>query len=409
MQLDPTVAQPLIEGYRQILLMAYSLKGLKGHRTPEERMLAVRRDLARERELLDEAVLALERRRGLIVDPAVVAALRTLEVTRWVYLRDLRHHSILLDPEGHIAFGVVGLSQPLRDHTGGPGFLLEAGVMAIKGHFICDGLLAEVAALHPGHLADYEGMLKELKAEGAFHKIPKPGFLRQPVEPSKAAPKTIVVVKPAAGAGVQAAASPMKDPKSKDPYREVIQLKVTLADIEPPIWRRLRVPSDYTLARLHKVIQAAFGWEDYHLHCFRIHGQDYAPVDSENEPGTQDERVALKRVGLRLRTKFRYEYDFGDGWEHQILVEGLLLLEEPAEVPACIGGQRACPPEDVGGPGGYQDMLDALRNPRDPRNKEFRLWLGDRSTDPEAFDLHQVNEAITKATSPRGAGRAHRS
>jgi hypothetical protein len=159
---------------------------------------------------------------------------------------------------------------------------------------------------------------------------------------------------------------------------------------------------DYTLARLHKVIQAAFGWEDSHLHRFRIHGEDYMPLDDENEPETRDEEVALKRVGLRLKTKFRYEYDFGDSWEHLILVEGLLLLEEPAKVPDCIGGQRACPPEDCGGAGGYQEMLDALRNPRDPRGEELRLWLGTRTWNAEAFDLERVNASIAKATGPRG-------
>ena len=125
------------------------------------------------------------------------------------------------------------------------------------------------------------------------------------------------------------------------------------------------------------------------------------PVDQENEPGTQDEKVPLKRVGLMLKTKFRYEYDFADSWEHLIFVEGLLLLEEPAKVPDCIGGQRACPPEDCGGAGGYQERLDSLRNPRDPRGEELRLWLGARTWNAEAFDLERVNASIAKATRPR--------
>ena len=128
------------------------------------------------------AVEALENRRGLFVDEDVVSAIRTLEVEKWIYLRDLRHHSVLLYPDGFIAFGVVGLTQPLRNLTGGPGFLLEAGIMAIEGHFICDGLLGEVVALGPGYQADYTPLYKELKAIGAFHKVPKPGFLRRPRE-----------------------------------------------------------------------------------------------------------------------------------------------------------------------------------------------------------------------------------
>lgn len=95
---------------------------------------------------------------------------------------------------------------------------------------------------------------------------------------------------------------------SKASHLEVVQLKVTLAEIEPPIWRRVLVPVGYTLARLHRVIQIAFGWEDYHLHSFRIHGEDYAPPDRENEPGTRSEKVPLSKVGLRLKTMIKYEY-----------------------------------------------------------------------------------------------------
>jgi len=433
MQLDPTTAQTFIEGYKQILLMVYALYGMKGHRTPVERMIAARMPLFQETELLDEAVAALVRRKDVVVDKEVIAAIRTLEVGKWVYLRDLGHHSILLHPDGYVAYGVVGLTQSLRELTGGPGLLFEAGIMAIPGQFICDGLLSEAVALGSGFIADYNKVFQEVKATGAFHEIPKPGFFKPPREltpgeyqailaaraapkaeekkPSRSAPgpgkSTPAVLSSRAlpEPGPREASSPSTEARAKDAYQEVIQLKVTLAEIEPPVWRRLRIPMDYTLARLHKVIQAAFGWEDSHLHRFRIHGEDYMPVDQENEPGTRDEKVSLKRVGLRLKTKIRYEYDFGDGWEHLILVEGLLLLEEPAQVSGCIGGQRACPPEDCGGAGGYQEMLDALRNPRDPRGEELRLWLGARTWNPEAFDLERVNASIAKATGPRGGGR----
>ena len=433
MQLDPTIAQTFSEDYRQILLMVYALQGLKGHRTTEDRMIAARRCLFREAELLDEAVAALERGRGVFVDEDVVSAIRTLEVGTWIYLRDLRHHTILLHPDGVIAFGVVGLTHPIRALTGGPGFRFEAGIMAIEGHFVCDGLLDETVALNWGYQAEHNQIFQELKAIGAFHKVPKPGFLRpaliltpagfEAIKASLLAPQAEAKKAARSGPGPEsrtpaglssraakkplprAVSSPSTGAKAEDAYREVIQLKVTLAEIEPPVWRRLRLPMDYTLARLHQVIQAAFGWEDSHLHRFRIHGEDYMAVDQENEPETKDEEVALKRVGLRLKTKFRYEYDFGDRWEHLILVEGLLLLEEPAEVPACIGGQRKCPPEDCGGAGGYQEMLDALRNRKNPRGEELRLWLGTRSWNAEAFDLDQVNEAIAKATAPRGGRR----
>ena len=256
MQLDPAIAQTFAEDYRQILLMVYSLQGLKGHRTTEERMVAARRCLSREAELLDEAVAALERRKGLFVDKDVVSAIRTLEVGKWIYLRDLRHHTILLHPDGFIARGVVGLTQPLRNLTGGPGFLFEAGIMAIPGHFICDGLLGEVIALGPGYHADYDHVYKELKAIGCFHHVPKPGFLRPPMELTQADLQAIAVHKAAKAADEKQASksaptpasktpgalssrvspapptesrktsSPSRAPKVKDDYREVIQLSL---------------------------------------------------------------------------------------------------------------------------------------------------------------------------------------
>jgi len=155
------------------------------------------------------------------------------------------------------------------------------------------------------------------------------------------------------------------------------------------------------LTRLHQAIQIAFGWQDYHLHAFHIHGEDYAPPDRENGPGTNSEKVALNKLGFRLKTKIKYRYDFGDCWDHQILVEGHLLLEEPASVPVCLGGQRACPPEDCGGTPGYQEMLDAFQDPEHPSHDEFKQWLGVDVWDAEAFHLDQVNEGLAKAFAPR--------
>ena len=278
MQLDPTTAQTFIEGYEQILQMCYALYGMKGHRTPVERLIAARMPLFQETELLDEAVAALARRKGVVVDREVIAAIRTLEVGKWVYLRDLTHHSILLHPDGYVAYGVVGLTQPLRELTGGPGLLFEAGIMAIPGQFICDGLLSEVVALGSGFLGDYNKVFQEVKVTGAFHKVPKPGWFLPPRElapgeyqailaaraaskaedkkPSRSAPgpekKTPAVLSSRAlpESGPSEGSSPSTGARAKDAYREVIQLKVTLAEIEPPVWRRLRIPMDDTLARL---------------------------------------------------------------------------------------------------------------------------------------------------------------
>jgi hypothetical protein len=113
---------------------------------------------------------------------------RTLDLGRWVYLRDLSQHSIFLHPDGVVGFGVVGLTQPVRDLTGGPGCLIEAGLMAYAGHFICDGLLGETVGLGPSYRADYNQTYKELKAIGAFHAVPRRGFLAPQSKDGKTAP-----------------------------------------------------------------------------------------------------------------------------------------------------------------------------------------------------------------------------
>lgn len=177
MHLDPTTAQIFIDGYKHVLSMIHSLEGLKRSGSPNDRLVAARERLAREPFLLDQA---LENRRGILVDEDVVFAIRTLDLGRWIYLRDLKHHSIFLHPEGVVGFGVVGLTQPIRDLTGGPGCLVEAGLMAYEGHFICDGLLVEAVGLGPHLRADYNQAYKELTAMGAFHVVPRQGFAVPP-------------------------------------------------------------------------------------------------------------------------------------------------------------------------------------------------------------------------------------
>lgn len=182
MHLDPTAGKIFIDGYSQILAMVHALARLERTGSPNDRLAAARQRLARESEMLDEALDALERRRGILVDEAVVAAIRTLELGRWIYLRDLRHHSIFLHPDGVIGFGVVGLTQRIRDITGGPGCLVEAGVLVYAGQFICDGLITERVALGSGYREEFDRTYKELKAIGAFHVVPLPGFTNPPKE-----------------------------------------------------------------------------------------------------------------------------------------------------------------------------------------------------------------------------------
>lgn len=177
----------------------------------------------------------------------------------------------------------------------------------------------------------------------------------------------------------------------------VYQLKVAIRHIRPPVWRRLHVPDGITLAALHQVLQTAMGWEDDHLHEFVVGETRYGPPDPDAGDWGQefvDERLAALKdvVGGGLK-KFVYEYDFGDGWEHAITVEKVLAAEAGVAYPRCVGGKRACPPEDCGGPWGYKEFLKTVGDPGHPRHAELSEWIGGEF-DPEAFDLAAVNAQL---------------
>jgi hypothetical protein len=179
----------------------------------------------------------------------------------------------------------------------------------------------------------------------------------------------------------------------------IYQVKITLNGIKPPIWRRVQV-KDGTLATLHDVIQTCMGWEDYHLHVFEIGGEQYGLPEQWQEPGGWGEpevgdsrKVKLTHLVARGIKKFRYIYDMGDSWEHAILIEKTLPAEAGVKYPRCIDGQRACPPEDCGGPWGYGDFLEAIQNPRHPEHADMQEWIGGEF-DPEAFDLDEVNAEL---------------
>ncbi len=177
--------------------------------------------------------------------------------------------------------------------------------------------------------------------------------------------------------------------------KRVHQLKVVLRGARPPIWRRLQVPSDITLAELHRVVQVAMGWQDYHLHQFEIAGVTYGVDDGEGwGPAPEDERrTRLDRVA-DTGTRFAYEYDFGDSWEHAIMVEEVLDAEEATAYPVCIAGKRACPPEDCGGVWGYEEFLAAVADPNHEEHDALLEWAGGQF-DPELLDLAAVNRALT--------------
>jgi hypothetical protein len=184
-------------------------------------------------------------------------------------------------------------------------------------------------------------------------------------------------------------------PRWTPPTENKLQLKVTLQYVRPAIWRRVVVPDNFSLGDLHWVIQIAMGWTNSHLHSFRLGADEYGPVGGEmglEGPPGDEEDVFLRGLIRRKGQKFTYDYDFGDGWRHEILVEKIEPAVEPHSPPVCLAGKRACPPEDCGGPPGYANVLRVLKKAVTADDRELREWVGDY--DPEAFDLEALNRRL---------------
>jgi hypothetical protein len=180
------------------------------------------------------------------------------------------------------------------------------------------------------------------------------------------------------------------------PKNDIYQLKVTLRNSKPPIWRRIEVPGNIGLDKLHHILQATMGWWNSHLHQYIVGQTYYGQPDPEYgyDLEMEDERkVKLNQIAPSEKSRFIYEYDFGDGWEHLIVVEKILPPEKGVRYPRCIKGKRACPPEDVGGMWGYESFLEAIKDPNHPEHEDMLDWWGD-DFDPEAFDLEEINDAL---------------
>ncbi|MEU8683471.1 plasmid pRiA4b ORF-3 family protein [Streptomyces sp. NPDC048611] len=181
------------------------------------------------------------------------------------------------------------------------------------------------------------------------------------------------------------------------PSRSVHKIKVTLSGSKPPIWRRLEVPSGITLQQLHHVIQAAFGWEDYHMWAFGTPQGRYGIADPElgiRSAASKRLNEAVPHTGDRLG----YTYDFGDDWEHDILIEEIAEPEPDTAYPRCLAGRRAGPPEDCGGIEGYEYLIEILADPAHEEHEDRLEWLGLDSADqfdPAAFDTAEVNPALS--------------
>lgn len=188
----------------------------------------------------------------------------------------------------------------------------------------------------------------------------------------------------------------------------VHQYKITLRDISPAIWRRIQVPKSHTFWDLHVAIQDSMGWLDYHLHAFRFAAvAGNRPIEIGIPEGALDHSV-LPGWKVRIADYFtppgvvaQYEYDFGDGWEHDVALEDVLPSEAKRKYPRCIAGDRACPPEDCGGVPGYEHLVEVLRRSNHPEYGEFVDWLKGHAKnyhpfDPARFEVHAVRFSDSK-------------
>lgn len=178
------------------------------------------------------------------------------------------------------------------------------------------------------------------------------------------------------------------------PTKSVVRLRIALRDVEPLVWRRIDVPGGITLIQLAEAFLVTMGWLGYHMYEYRIRGQAYGDPDPDFDYGMQItnlRRVRLNGVLPSVGEHFEFLYDFGDGWVHDVTVEAIEQPRPRVRYPRVLGGERACPPEDVGGPSGYADFLAAIGDPSDESHEELLDWVGGEF-DPESFDIDGVNE-----------------
>ncbi len=179
---------------------------------------------------------------------------------------------------------------------------------------------------------------------------------------------------------------------------DAYQLKMTLHGSKPPIWRRLVVPADINLSVLHKVFQIAMGWHGGHLHCFEINGETFQPTDPDifnGEPAEDESQYCLCDLINVAKARFNYQYDFGDDWQHHILVEEIIPASAHPTTMVCLAGKGRCPPEDCGGIYEYYHLLKVLRDPHHKQYKELLEWIG-TIPDPDEFDSAEVSACLAQ-------------
>ena len=177
------------------------------------------------------------------------------------------------------------------------------------------------------------------------------------------------------------------------PGQPVLQLRVSLDEVEPVVWRRLLVPGSIRLDKLHRMLNEAMGWQDSHLHSFDIGGVRYGMKLDDYPEDEEDEKSITVLRAFDGVDRARHEYDFGDGWEHEIVIEARSRLPIGLKFGVCLDGENACPPEDCGGPGGYADLLSVLADPTHEEHEFLLGWVGG-PFDPTEFDLGLANARL---------------
>jgi hypothetical protein len=177
----------------------------------------------------------------------------------------------------------------------------------------------------------------------------------------------------------------------------IYQLKITLIDIEPPIWRRIQVPATILICCLHDALQAVFGWTESHLHSFEKDGKYWGVPEYDDL--IDESKVQLAKLLKTEGESMIYVYDFGDDWRHEVVLEKVIPVNEVVRTPICLGGERRCPPEDVGGVSGYERFLKVIFDPKHEEYEHFVGWAGGHFQ-AESFDAKAVNEILSRMRWP---------
>lgn len=282
---------------------------------------------------------------------------------------------------------------------------------AILGTIILENNSLLLQASDADKLKKGKQLLQDLLGIAAKHEKDEIKKQNKPQQPEPLSGNELERIAAALGTHYKKVLSRLKNSKNKKGHNKgktaansnkIYQFKITLKRIRPPIWRRIQVKSDITFDELHRIIQAVMGWCGYHLYSFTFgKGWDQITIsDSDEEDGFfewgetfNSRETTINSFFEAEKEKCIYTYDFGDNWEHQLLLEKILEPEEGVSYPVCIKGKRACPPEDCGGIPGYYHLLEIVDNPEHEEYEMFIEWLGGEF-DPEEFDLEEVNQAL---------------